>query len=85
MSEDWVVHYRNRLLQLQRPSRPSIPAKSRVRVRENEARKLPFTIAITVCHSANGLLGQIFRLFWKPGHRGNPPLRRRREVRRRPP
>ena len=37
VSEDWVVHYRNRLLQLQRQSQHWAPAKSRVRVRENEA------------------------------------------------
>ena len=37
VSEDWVVHYRNRLLQLERPSRPRVPTKSRVLVRENEA------------------------------------------------
>jgi transposase len=37
ISEDWVVRYQNRLLQLQRPSRPRVPAKSRVLVRENEA------------------------------------------------
>ena len=37
VSEDWVVRYQNRLLQLERPSRPRIPAKSRVLVRENEA------------------------------------------------
>ena len=37
VSEDWVVRYQNRLLQLQRPSRPRVPAKSRVLVRENQA------------------------------------------------
>jgi hypothetical protein len=37
VSEDWVVRYQNRLLQLERPSRPRIPANSRVRVRENQA------------------------------------------------
>ena len=37
VSQDWVVHYHNRLLQLERPSRPRVPAKSRVLVRENEA------------------------------------------------
>jgi transposase len=37
ISEDWVVRYQNRLLQLERPSRPRVPAKSRVLVRENEA------------------------------------------------
>jgi hypothetical protein len=37
VSEDWVVRYQNRLLQLERPSRPRVPAKSRVLVRENEA------------------------------------------------
>jgi hypothetical protein len=37
VSEDWVVRYQNRLLQLERPSRPRIPAKSRVLVRENQA------------------------------------------------
>jgi transposase len=37
LSEDWVVRYQNRLLQLERPSRPRIPAKSRVMVRENQA------------------------------------------------
>jgi transposase len=37
VSEDWVVRYQNRLLQLERPSRPRIPTKSRVLVRENQA------------------------------------------------
>jgi transposase len=40
LSEDWVVRYQNRLLQLERPSRPRIPAKSRVLVRENQAGEL---------------------------------------------
>jgi transposase len=37
VSEDWVVHYKNRLLQLERQSQHWAPAKSRVLVRENEA------------------------------------------------
>lgn len=37
VSEDWVVRYNNRLLQLERQSRHWAPAKSRVRVRENQA------------------------------------------------
>lgn len=37
VSEDWVVRYQNRLLQLERQSRHWAPAKSRVLVRENEA------------------------------------------------
>jgi transposase len=37
VSEDWVVRYHNRLLQLERQSQHWAPAKSRVRVRENEA------------------------------------------------
>ena len=37
VSEDWVVRYQNRLLPLERPSRPRVPAKSRVLVRENQA------------------------------------------------
>jgi transposase len=37
VSEDWVVRYQNRLLQLERPSRPRVPTKSRVLVRENQA------------------------------------------------
>src|SRR5580700_492832 len=40
VSEDWVVRYQNRLLQLERPSRPRVPAKSRVLVRENQAGEL---------------------------------------------
>lgn len=40
VSEDWVVRYQNRLLQLQRQSRHWAPAKSRVVVRENEAGEL---------------------------------------------
>jgi hypothetical protein len=40
LSEDWVVRYQNRLLQLERPSRPRVPAKSRVLVRENQAGEL---------------------------------------------
>ena len=37
VSEDWVVRYHNRLLQLERQSRHWAPAKSHVLVRENEA------------------------------------------------
>ena len=37
MSEDWVVRYNNRLLQLERQSQHWAPSRSRVRVRENEA------------------------------------------------
>ncbi|MGA8232105.1 MAG: ISNCY family transposase [Candidatus Acidiferrales bacterium] len=37
VSEDWVVRYHNRLLQLERQSRHWAPAQSRVWVRENEA------------------------------------------------
>jgi len=37
VSEDWVVRYQNRLLQLERPSRFRVPAKSCVLVRENQA------------------------------------------------
>ena len=37
VSEDWVVRYQNRLLQLERQSQHWAPTKSRVRVRENEA------------------------------------------------
>jgi transposase len=37
VSEDWVVRYNNRLLQLERQSQHWAPAKSRVLVRENEA------------------------------------------------
>ena len=40
ISEDWVVRYQNRLLQLERPSQPRVPAKSRVLVRENQAGEL---------------------------------------------
>jgi transposase len=40
LSEDWVVRYQNRLLQLERPCRPRVPAKSRVLVRENQAGEL---------------------------------------------
>jgi hypothetical protein len=36
VSEDWVVRYKNRLLQLERQSQHWAPAKSRVLVRENE-------------------------------------------------
>ena len=45
VSEDWVVRYHNRLLQLQPQSRHWAPAKSRVLVRENEAGELTFIIA----------------------------------------
>ncbi|HEV2715830.1 MAG TPA: ISNCY family transposase [Terriglobales bacterium] len=53
VSEDWVVRYKNRLLQLQRQSQHWAPAKSRVLVRENEqgaiaityrGQGLPFTV-----------------------------------------
>src|SRR5512147_1386641 len=37
VSQDWVVRYQNRLLQLERQSQHWAPAKSRVLVRENEA------------------------------------------------
>jgi transposase len=37
VSEDWVVRYHSRLLQLERQSQYWAPAKSRVLVRENEA------------------------------------------------
>jgi len=37
VSEDWVVRYNNRLLQLERKSQHWAPAKCRVLVRENEA------------------------------------------------
>ncbi len=37
VSEDWVVRYKNRLLQLERQSQHWAPSRSRVRVRENEA------------------------------------------------
>jgi len=37
VSEDWVVRYHNRLLQLERKSQHWAPAKGRVLVRENEA------------------------------------------------
>jgi hypothetical protein len=37
VSEDWVVRYKNRLLQLDRQSHCWAPSRSRVRVRENEA------------------------------------------------
>ena len=37
VSEDWVVRYNNRLLQLERQSRHWAPSRSRVVVRENEA------------------------------------------------
>jgi len=37
VSEDWVVSYKNRRLQLERQNRRWAPAKSRVLVRENEA------------------------------------------------
>lgn len=37
VSEDWVVRYNNRLLQLERQSRHWAPVRSRVWVRENEA------------------------------------------------
>ena len=40
ISEDWLVRYQNRLLQLERPSRPRVPSKSRVRVRENQTGEL---------------------------------------------
>ena len=37
VSQDWVVRYKNRLLQLERQSRHWAPSRSRVTVRENEA------------------------------------------------
>jgi hypothetical protein len=49
VSEDWVVRYKNRLLQLERQSRHWAPAKSRVVVRENEAGE------IAVCYRGQRL------------------------------
>jgi hypothetical protein len=43
VSEDWVVRYKNKLLQLQRQSQHWAPAKSRVRVRENEQGAIAIT------------------------------------------
>ena len=40
VSEDWVVRYKNRLLQLERQSQHWAPSRSRVLVRENEAGKI---------------------------------------------
>ena len=37
VSEDWVVRYKNRLLQLERQSQQWAPSRSRVLVRENQA------------------------------------------------
>src|SRR5256712_1550821 len=37
VSEDWVVRYKNRLLQLERQSQHWAPSRSRVLVRENQA------------------------------------------------
>jgi transposase len=37
VSEDWVVRYKNRWLQLERQSQHWAPAKARVKVRENQA------------------------------------------------
>src|SRR5439155_1468255 len=45
LSEDWVVRYKNRLLQLARQNRHWAPAQSRVRVWENE----PGHIVIHYC------------------------------------
>ena len=45
VSEDWVVRYKNGVLQLERQSRYWAPAKSRVLVRENAAG----AIAIPYC------------------------------------
>jgi len=53
VSEDWVVRYRNRLLQLARQNQHWAPAKSRVLVRETKPEKLRFTIAVSVSGSAN--------------------------------
>ena len=41
VSEDWVVRYKNRLLQLERQSQHWAPSRSRVQVRENEAGQNP--------------------------------------------
>jgi transposase len=43
VSEDWVVSYKTRLLQLERQSHRYAPAKSRVLVRENQAGQLQIT------------------------------------------
>jgi transposase len=43
VSEDWVVRYKNKLLQLQRQSQHWAPAKNRVRVRENEQGAIAIT------------------------------------------
>jgi transposase len=49
ISADWVVSYKTRLLQLERQSRHYAPARSRVRVRENEQGEL------TVVYRGRGL------------------------------
>ena len=43
VSADWVVRYKNKLLQLERQSQHWAPAKSRVRVRENEQGAIAIT------------------------------------------
>jgi transposase len=43
VSEDWVVRYKNKLLQLERQSQHWAPAKSQVRVRENEQGAIAIT------------------------------------------
>ena len=43
VSADWVVRYKNKLLQLERQSQHWAPAKSRVRVRENQQGAIAIT------------------------------------------
>lgn len=49
VSEDWVVRYHNRLLQLERQSRYWAPAKSRVLVRENQAGEIAIQLSTAAC------------------------------------
>jgi hypothetical protein len=56
VSEDWVVRYKNHLLQLERPSWHWAPAKSRVVVRENEAGEIAVHYRVSGFASSRGLL-----------------------------
>jgi transposase len=79
VSEDWVVRYKNRLLQLERQSQHWAPAKSQVLVRENEqgaiaiqyrGRSLPFTTitASTALGRGRGAAPSPAPPSPKPGH-----------------
>jgi hypothetical protein len=56
VSEDWVVLYNHRRLQLERQSQHWAPAKSRVLARENEASKIAIHYRVSCSENSRRLL-----------------------------